>query len=293
MEPDEQGNDTDPISITPKQASELASHLRAQNLRISESFAKAIFETDLAPSLGRFVAEATAGLLKNFEPFITSATETFRASLPDNWKGFKSVREIGQIFDVMESTGWCLAWVPREEIVRGVVDEPRFEGRAFMLLARRNEITADIRDLLRNLEAADLSQYKSSALKATLAYSGGHPEAAQALAASTMSALIQDVLDYRTFGEARQSLKGDPRDAGLGTFRRAAVFNQVALSLQRYFVDRGDEVPGTFSRHATAHSVSPRQFTEINCLSSLLLVAAFLRELELSIKDSDLSQGDC
>jgi hypothetical protein len=39
--------------------------------------------------------------------------------------------------------------------------------------------------------------------------------------------------------------------------------------------------PAAFSRHATVHSISPQQYTECNSLASLLLLVAFIRELDL------------
>lgn len=249
----ESRGDGGPFQVTPEQGRALAAHLREQNVRLSESLSKRIFDTDFLKSMQRFAAEATAEVVRNLQPIAASMVEHFRASLPDNWKGFDSVRQIGEIFDVMESTGWCLAWVPREEIVRAILAEDA-DGRSRVLLAHWNEVVADIQELLEKLQASKLAQFRASAIKATAAYRGGHPEAAQALAASTRSALIQSFLGHRSFEQARLALQGDPWEAGIGTFRQAAVFNQVALSLQRYFVHKGDNIPESFSRHRTAHA---------------------------------------
>lgn len=142
----ESRGDGGPFQVTPEQGRALAAHLREQNVRLSESLSKRIFDTDFLKSMQRFATEATAEVVRNLQPIAVSMVEHFRASLPDNWKGFESARQIGEIFDVMESTGWCLAWVPREEIVRAILAEDA-DGRSRALLAHWNEVVADIQEL--------------------------------------------------------------------------------------------------------------------------------------------------
>lgn len=263
------------FQLTSEQADALRATLDETYARLSRRITAEILEP-----LRRHALGAVAQVLNDLKPTFADIAERFQATLPDNWKGSESITEIGKIFDVMQTTGWCLAWAPREEIVRNILAEEEDSERSRVLLSHRDEIVADIRGVLDNVLTSDLVHYRESAGKALSAFQGGHPEAAQAFAATIMTALIQSHMGYRTFGEARRDLEGDPRKHGIGTFRRAAVFNQVAMSLQEYYEHRGHEVPRTFSRHATAHAISSEQFTEINALSSLLLLGGFLRELE-------------
>jgi hypothetical protein len=76
-------------------------------------------------------------------------------------------------------------------------------------------------------------------------------------------------------------MAGDPMESSINEFRQTAILDMVSRSFQAYFAHRADPVPQAFSRHATAHSISPEQLTEVNSLASLLLLVAFIRELDL------------
>ena len=60
---------------------------------------------------------------------------------------------------------------------------------------------------------------------------------------------------------------------------RNELFLVLAQSLQRYHSSM-DPVPTSFSRHATAHSISPALYTEVNSLASLLVVVALIAETD-------------
>ena len=88
----------------------------------------------------------------------------------------------------------------------------------------------------------------------------------------------------QSFGKAKQKLTGDPREESINAFRQQAVLNMVSRSLQGYNPLQGDPVPTTFNRHATHHSISCRQYTEVNSLASLLLLVAFIKERDLLLE---------
>jgi hypothetical protein len=50
----------------------------------------------------------------------------------------------------------------------------------------------------------------------------------------------------------------------------------------------GTQCRGRFSRHASAHTVNPGQYRLENSLSALMLVAAFLREIDLLLRDNEV-----
>jgi hypothetical protein len=49
---------------------------------------------------------------------------------------------------------------------------------------------------------------------------------------------------------------------------------------QQFWVDEGDNVPTTFSRNATAHTVSPRQFNRRNAVQALMFAIGLLYFLD-------------
>lgn len=49
---------------------------------------------------------------------------------------------------------------------------------------------------------------------------------------------------------------------------------------QQFWVDEGDAVPTTFSRNATAHTVSRRQFNRRNTVQALVFATSLLYFLD-------------
>jgi hypothetical protein len=183
----------------------------------------------------------------------------------------------------MDETGWCLVWCPRGDIIDELLAAPDVEARTRIVLDSKGVICDDLRDCLRGADRSELDAHRHAPGRAIDAFAAGHFESAQALAASDISALIGGTLGLN-FGAARKAFEGDPMQQSINRFRQQAVFNMVSRSLQRYFADRGDPVPTAFSRHATSHSISDDQYTEVNSLSSLLLVVAFIKELDLLVR---------
>lgn len=205
------------------------------------------------------------------------------ATLPENWRGLESpATDVPKVVELMQETGWCVAWCPRSEILQELLDlkhDPIARTKA--LLDRQDLVVKDLRESLAHIEGDTLESYRTYASKALDAFEAGHPECAQALAASCLSAIINSVYGL-SFSAARTTFEHDPMDAELLSFRSWCVEAMLSRSLKTFYPEKGDAVPGEFSRHASAHTVSPAQYTEVNCLASLLLLNAILREESLA-----------
>ncbi|KRE60517.1 hypothetical protein ASG92_21420 [Arthrobacter sp. Soil736] len=53
-----------------------------------------------------------------------------------------------------------------------------------------------------------------------------------------------------------------------------------AFTFVQFFVADGDKVPMTFSRNATAHTVSPRQFNRRNAVQGIMVACSLLYRLD-------------
>jgi hypothetical protein len=253
-------------------------------VKIQEMYGRQLNELvrALAPDLKAFnnlVAESFASI------DLTWVDRALKQALPPNWRSLDS-SAVDTILKVMDETGWCLVWCPRGEIIEELLAAPDVEARTRFVLDSKAVICDDLRDCLREADRSELDAHRHAAGRAIDAFVAGHFEAAQALAASDISALIGETLGLN-FAAAREAFEGDPMQQSINRFRQQAAFNMVSRSLQRYFADRGDPVPTAFSRHATSHSISDDQYTEVNALSSLLLVVAFIRELDLLMREQD------
>jgi hypothetical protein len=208
--------------------------------------------------------------------------------LPPNWGELKSADRATELHELMRRTGFCLVWVPRWDIVLEVADAVDDAEREEILLKSAPQIFEDIRATLDEVSRGELTEEKVLANKALAAYDE-HPEGAQALAAAAISSVIGSSYEMK-FAQARTAFGRDALEQPWLDFRQWTVLELVAGSLQQYFPEKGDPIPTTFSRHASAHSASAIQFTRINALAALLLLAAFLRETQELLEAND--EGD-
>ena len=212
--------------------------------------------------------------------------EALEAGMPPNWREFDS-GDVDRILAVMDETGWCLVWSPRADVIRVLIAADDADARHEALLGVKQQVVVDLVACLDGVTHDDSKDYRRADEQAVRAFADGHVEAAQALAASVISAIINGGFRMPSFGDARARFSGDPKEASIRAFREQAVYNMVANSLQRYFADRGDPVPPNFSRHATAHSVAAEQYNEVNSLASLLLSVAFTKEADVLMHDAE------
>ena len=183
---------------------------------------------------------------------LTWVEEALRRAHPSNWEGLNST-EVYAVLDLMEDTGWCLVWAPSADVIQKLLAEPDAEARLERLIASKLEIAQDLRTRVGEVHRVELGGHRKATIRAIEAFLDGHVEAAQALAASVISALIGGTLGLK-FAVAREQLEGDPMEESINNFRQRAVFNMVARSLQQYFAELGEAVPTSFSRHADSSS---------------------------------------
>jgi hypothetical protein len=236
----------------------------------------------LAQQLNEFAAQSLKQTLAQID--LTPWVEAWKRAQPPNWRNLDG--ETAAILTLMRETGWCLVWSPRAEVIRRLLDTPDLQARERILLESNFLVLEDLRASLADSSRPELADHRTAASRAIDAFADGHFEAAQALVASDISALTNGLL-CMDFAKAKGEMAGEPMDSSLTEFRTTAVLDMVSRSFQKYYAHLGDPVPKAFSRHATAHSISPRQLTEVNSLASLLLLVAFIRELDLLLEAED------
>lgn len=214
-----------------------------------------------------------------------------KQGLPPNWRGLDSAGRATELLELMRQTGWCLVWVPRWEVIELVSSAGSDKERERILLNASKLIAEDVRAVMDDVTRPELVNEQSAARKAVATWEDGHPEAAQALASAGISSLIGGPVYVMKFWQARQRFGRDPTQQAWLDFRQWTVLELVAASLQPYSVERGDAVPATFSRHASAHSSSPVQFTEANAVAAVMLLAAFVRETQ-ELLDANDARGN-
>jgi hypothetical protein len=109
------------------------------------------------------------------------------------------------------------------------------------------------------------------------ALDGGDTAAAQALVGSLIDSLLTAYFgnDRTNFTPNRNGTRTTSA-YGEFTIREFIAFAPMWQAYQQFWVEGGDHVPTTFSRNATAHTVSPRQFSRRNAVQGLLFACSLL-----------------
>lgn len=177
--------------------------------------------------------------------------------------------------------GIALYGVPRTAIAQALIDADGAEDRRAILEDRWPEISVDCRLLVETIEHEPLLDCARLAVAATVALDEGHHEAAQALAASVVDAILRaHVPDYKKLLPKKNGVVPD-RFAELGSHHLIA-YAPLLHAYQRYTPgDPSMPIPEVFSRHATAHTAAPVQFTRCNAIQGVMFGCSLLHLLDV------------
>lgn len=230
---------------------------------ISDSFAK---------MASQFAAQQSAWL-KTLGPTL----ERLRASFyPPNLRDIENL-EFEDVEKVVMADSIALYGVPRAAIAEALIRAGSATKRREILGRRWQAISADCRSALDGCDSESVAGYVSFGLAALNALDNGHAEAAQALAGSLIDSLLSSY-----FGKERTNYTPDRKGKRTTkayeefTVRQFVAFAPVWQTYQQFWVDDGDKIPTTFSRNATAHTVSPRQYNRRNAVQALLFATSLV-----------------
>ncbi|MDR3107241.1 MAG: hypothetical protein LBU05_03450 [Bifidobacteriaceae bacterium] len=263
----------------------------------------------IAPSLPRAAAPSLAGIggiaarafadidfgfagaaAKTVEAFAARQAELFKAILsirlpppsafyPANLAGIDGLT-LERIEQIVMVEGIALHAVPRRSTAEALVRAESAAARRAVLGRRWASISADCRAAAGSWRSAAAAPYKQATFAALDALDAGHPFPAQALAGS-----LVDTLVTAWFG--KQKSKHVPSATTLTseayeelTVRQFIAFAPVWRAHLRFYPGAGDPVPRAFNRHATAHTVSRRQFNRRNAVQGLALVCGALSHID-------------
>jgi hypothetical protein len=186
-----------------------------------------------------------------------------------------------KVEQVVMIDGIPLYGLPRASIGEALIRADGARSRREILGRRWKSISADCRMAVEGCTSEAVARYIPFAEAALDALDAGHTEAAQALAGSLIDAILSSY-----FGKNRYKYTPDrngkrTKDAyDEFSVRRFIAFAPMWQTYQQFFVTDGDKVPITFSRNATAHTVSPRQFNRRNALQGLMVASSLVYRLD-------------
>lgn len=254
----------------------LSAHLATTQVhfaKLGANLAKTI-DTGISDSVTRvakqFAAEQ-ASWLKTLGPTLERLK---RGLYPPNLRGIEDL-EFGDVERVVMDDGIALYGVPRTAIAKALINADTAAKRRDTLGRRWSAVSADCREAVEGLASDVVAPYAPFALAALDALDNSHTAAAQALTGSLVDNLLT-----KYFGAARKNYVPDRNGTRTTeaydefTVHQFIAFAPMWRTYQQYH-DR-DPVPSTFSRHATAHTVSPRQFNRRNAVQGLLFATGLL-----------------
>jgi hypothetical protein len=178
---------------------------------------------------------------------------------------------------VVMADGIALYGVPRTAVAETLIRADTAAKRREILGRRWTAISADCRAVMMARESDAFASSVPFAVAALDALDSGHTAAAQALAGSLIDSIL---MAY--FGAKRRdytpSRSGTRKTSSYDEFtiREFIAFAPMWQAYQQFRTEDGDSVPTTFSRNATAHTVSPRQFSRRNAVQGLLFASSLL-----------------
>lgn len=230
---------------------------------LSDSFAK----------LAQRVATQQSAWLKTLGPSLERLTLAF---YPPNLRPIEGLRW-GAVESVVMVDGIALYGVPRTAIAQALIRADSPAKRRDILGRRSKAITADCRAMVEGCETEAVTPYVPVALRALDALEAGHTEAAQALTGSLLDSMVNTY-----FGAHRYLYTPDKRGKRTNAaYDEFTAHEYIALApiwqaWQKFFPNEGLPVPHTFSRNATAHTVSTKQYTRRNAVQSLMIVSSLI-----------------
>ncbi len=241
---------------------------------LSDSFAK----------IAQQVAAQQSAWIKTLGPSLERLRLAF---YPSNLRPIEGLRW-EEVESVVMVDGIALYGAPRTTIAEALIRADSASKRRDILGRRWKAISADCRAAVEGCESEAVAPYVPIALKALDALDVGHTEAAQALTGSLMDSMVNTY-----FGKDRHLYTPDKRAKRTNAaYDEFTAHEYIALSpiwqaWQKYFPDEGLPVPHTFSRNATAHTVSTKQYTRRNAVQGLMIVGSLIYFFDREAQQSE------
>lgn len=223
--------------------------------------------------LAQEFAAQQSSWLKDLGPTLTRFEASF---YPSNLR-YISGLQLEEVEQVVMVDGIALYHVPRASIAEALIRANGASQRRGILGRRWKAILADCHAAVSGCTTETVAPYAKATVAALDALESGHAEAAQALTGSLLDAIVNTY-----FGKDRYLYTPDKNGKRTSdAYDEFGVHEYIAFApiwqaWQKFFPDEGKPVPRTFSRNATAHTVSAKQYTRRNAVQGLMIVCGIL-----------------
>ncbi|MGJ4139451.1 hypothetical protein [Corynebacterium evansiae] len=202
-----------------------------------------------------------------------------RALLPPNLRSHADEIKAYQVHEFLEQEGIPLYLVPRGRTALRLLRAQDRSGRRRVLGDCYESITDDCATVLEQVNRDVVGDELKFVLDGLGAMRSGHFRSAQAMFTVTLDTLI-----YRFYPDqaARRLITNRKKGAGVPAaidemgVHEAMVWLPIWNAHEQFWKHKGDKVPNYYSRHASVHGVSSRQFSKRNCIQVLMLVTSLI-----------------
>lgn len=192
---------------------------------------------------------------------------------PPNWRGAPPPSD-GVLECLLLDEGLPLAWVPPARILRRLFAADTAEARRRIIGSGWKRIAEAAKIELEQVTAPRLKQHVHFAYRAVDAVLGGNHQAGQALATNLLDSILRS--EFTSSDRKSITNQKDRFDIEDYPLRLALVLGGIWGAHGQYWPDQGERIPFRFSRHASAHGVSRRQYSRVNATLSLMHVTALI-----------------
>lgn len=223
-----------------------------------------------------------AGLRVNLKPLVDPGLfdGLNRRLLPPNLRSASDKITMMEVHDFVESEGIPLYLVPRADIGVRLVRASTRAARRQVLSDRFDAIVQDCTTVIDGCDDPLVATAVHFVRDGLGAVGGGHFASAQAIFTLVLDTLIMEFYPDREQRRKITNRKPGSKEVpeiieGMG-LREAYVWLPIWNAHEQFWKDKGDAVPYTFSRHASVHGASKRQYSKRNCVQVLMLVTSLI-----------------
>jgi len=241
--------------------------------KINDSVMKA-----LAPAL----AEFNKAYFSQFADIAKNLQKIAARAYPANWQvGDGLVGFPDNLEEILIEEGIPLAWVPPTQVLEKLFAAETPGDRRKVLSSNWKSIVDECAVVLNSVEEQKLAVYVEFALEAAEALAEGKWKASQALSTN----ILDSFLHQKFTPASRKELTNQMNRVDWKKFpmRVALVVGALSGGYAEYWPKNGDEIPKQFSRHASAHGLSRRQYSRLNAVIALMNVVGLIKVSEIDL----------
>lgn len=240
------------------------------------------FNESIMKSLAPVLADFNKRYFAQFDEIAKNFQKIAARAYPPNWRIDEGlVRFPDNLETILIEEGIPLAWVPPTHVLEKLFAAQTPGDRRKVLSSNWNAIVAECTVVLNSVEKEKLAVYIEFALEAAATLAEGRWKASQALSTN----ILDSFLHQKFTAASRKELTNQKQRVDWKRFpmRVALVVGALSGGYAEYWPKNGDEIPKQFSRHASAHGLSRRQYSRLNAVIGLMNVVGLIKVAETDL----------